>query len=310
MKQLPFFFLTLFFALLAQNCTQPTPNPAVANAGTAVAVAANPAPNTPAPGFPEYWYQGKAELSTYDVVQERYGETRAAEQVNIFVTEDLSRKKQVKLDDAAAADADRVPVLKLNSVRRFKTGIYDYSMMQSVFSPIDGSPALKSTCTVQDWCGQVFSQTNWESDGYRARSFSYFESEGDEDRKLGSALLEDELWARIRLNPASVPTGQQKVVPSAIFSRIRHKAYVAQPADIQIVKGEKTSTLRLNYEGLPRALSIVFESASPHRILGWEEMDNAKMSSKGTLKKTRMEAYWSENSNTFAPLRDSLQLKF
>ena len=65
-------------------------------------------PNKSAFSFPianaaNYWYQGKAELSTYDVEQERYGEMRKAEQVNIFVTEDFSKSKQVKLDDAAAA---------------------------------------------------------------------------------------------------------------------------------------------------------------------------------------------------------------
>jgi hypothetical protein len=301
--------LVFLGSILMQNCKPKNETTTAATANATPTVQAAALPNTPAAGFPEYWYQGKAELSTYDVVQERYGETRQAEQVNIFVTEDFSRNKQVKLDDAAAAGADRVPVLKLNAVRRFKTGIYDYSIMSSVFSPIDGSPALKSTCSVQDWCGQVFIQTNLEANGsYRARSFSYFEAESDEDKKIGPALLEDELWTRIRLNPASLPTGKKQVVPSAVFSRIRHKAYIAHPADIQVVKGDKESTLRLNYEGLPRALSIVFETASPHRILSWEEMDNAKVSSKGTLKKTRMSAYWSENSNGFASLRDSLQI--
>lgn len=263
-----------------------------------------------ASGFNEYWYQGKAELSVYSVEQERYGEMRQAEQVNVFVTEDFSRKKQVKLDDAASAGADRAPVLKLNSLRRFKTGIYDYSIMQSVFCPIDGTHALKSTCTVQDWCGQVFFQTNLTDNGQRrVRSFSYFEAEGDEDRLSEPALLEDELWNRIRLNPAAIPTGVQKVLPSAVFCRLRHKAFVAQNADIQMDKTEKEWTLRVNYEGLPRALSIRFEAAFPHKILGWEEMDNARISSKGTLKASRMEAYWSQNANSFAPLRDSLKLE-
>lgn len=261
-------------------------------------------------GFNEYWYQGKAEISTYDVVQERYGETRQAQQVNVFVTEDLSKQKQVKLDDPAAAGSDRQGVLKLNSIRRFKTGIYDYSIMQSVFTPIDGSPTLKATTSVQDWCGHVFFQTNLRNDGYQVRSYSYFESEGDADLKLPIAMLEDDLWGRIRLNPEAIPTGKVKIIPSAIFSRIRHKAYQVQEADIQIDKGAKENTLRLNYSGLPRALSIRYENTTPFRILGWEEVDNAKVSTKGTLKKSRMHAYWAEHDNNFLPLRDSLGLTF
>jgi hypothetical protein len=267
------------------------------------------APAPPTAEALNYWYQGKAEISTYKVVQDRYGEPRDAVQINVFVTEDFSKAKQVKLDDAAAAGADRVPVLKLNSIRRFETGIYDYSIMQSTFSPMDGSATLKSTCTVQDWCGQVFSQTNLVENGYRARGFSYFESEGDSEVKLPKVLLEDELWIKIRLNPATIPLGIQQVIPSAVYSRIRHKAYTAVPAEISIEKGEKESQLDLRYEGTPRSLSIRFENAYPHKILGWEELDNARNSSKGTLDKCRMQAYWSENKNEFSGLRDSLGLQ-
>ncbi len=263
-----------------------------------------------APGFNEYWYQGKAELSTYTVTQDRYGEIRNAEQVNVFVTEDFSKQKHVKLDDPAKAGTDRIPVLKLNSIRRFHTGIYDYSIMQSVFTPVDATPTLKTTCTVQDWCGQVFAQTNLEAGGYQLRSFSYFESEGDQDMRLALSVLEDDLLLRIRLNPEGIPTGAVNVMPSVLYSRIRHRPYQVQSADLQIEKGEKESVLHLKYSGIQRSLDIRFETASPHRILGWEETDGGKLTSKGVLKTSRMETYWSENSNKFSNLRDSLQLNF
>lgn len=264
----------------------------------------------PSSAFNEYWYKGKAELSTYEVTQDRYGEIRKAEQVNIFVTEDFSKQKQVKLDDPANAGADRIPVLKLNTVRRFKTGIYDYSIMQSIFTPVDATPTLKTTCTVQDWCGQVFAQTNLEAGGYQVRSYSYFESEGDQDMRLTLSVLEDDLLLRIRLNPAAIPTGAVNVMPSVLYSRIRHRPFQVQSADLQMEKGEKESVLRLTYSGIQRTLSIRFETAAPHKILGWEETDGGKLTSKGVLKTTRMEAYWSQNSNSFSPLRDSLQLHF
>ncbi|MCC6281009.1 MAG: septum formation inhibitor Maf [Saprospiraceae bacterium] len=262
------------------------------------------------PEFNAYWYQGKAELCTYDVTQDRYGEIREAEQVNVFVTEDFSKQKHVKLDDPANAGTDRLPVLKLNSIRRFQTGIYDYSIMQSVFTPVDGTPTIKTTCTVQDWCGQVFAQSNLEAGGYQLRSFSYFESEGDEDKRMALSMQEDDLAVRIRINPEGIPTGAVNIMPSILYSRIRHKPYQVQSADIQLEKGEKESVLHLKYTGIPRTLDIRFETAAPHRILGWEETDGGKLTSKGRLKTTRMEAYWTQNSNKFSPMRDSLQLHF
>jgi hypothetical protein len=261
-------------------------------------------------GFKDYWYQGKAELCTYTVEQERYGEMRSAEQVNIFVTEDFSASKQVKLDDPGKAGADRVPVLKLNALRRFHTGIYDYTLMQSVFTPVDGKPSLKATYSVIDWCGQVFSQFNRRENGYQARLFSYFESEGDPDVRLEHAMLEDELWTRLRINPATLPTGKVTLIPSPFFFRFRHIPYQKYDADVTVNTTGKESDLQVTYSTVPRSLSIRYETAFPHRILGWEETDNGRVLSKGVLKSSIMTDYWSRHDNASENLRDSLKLVF
>jgi hypothetical protein len=261
------------------------------------------------PGFNQYWYAGVAELCTYDVVQERYGEERMAEQVNIFVTEDLSQSKQVKLDQPEGAGNDRVPVLKLNCLRKFETGIYDYSIMQSVFTPVTGAPTLKTTTSVQDWCGHIFTQSNLlPNGGYRVRGLSYFESEGDLDVQLPLTLLEDELWTRIRLNPSSIPTGKISLIPAAIYVRLRHKPVAVAQAEISLQKGAAESILQVQYTDIPRSLSIRFETAAPYKILGWEETHNGRTASKGTLKATRKSAYWGEHENRHHTLRDSLRL--
>ena len=44
-----------------------------------------------------YWYQGKAEISSYELEQVRYGQKHLGDAVLIFVTEDFSKTKQVKL---------------------------------------------------------------------------------------------------------------------------------------------------------------------------------------------------------------------
>lgn len=261
--------------------------------------------------FNAYWYAGLAEISTYDVTQQRYNEERPAEQVNVFVTEDLSRSKQFKLDDPASASDDRVPVLKLNAIRRFHTGIYDYSIMSSVFSPVSGAAALKTTCTIQDWCGQVFFQTNLQPDAMRLRGFSYFETEGDTDESLPITLLEDELWNRIRLDPAKIPVGRVRILPSVVHARLRHRKAQPEEAHITLQHEGDAQVLRLNYSGAWRSLAIRFEASPPHRILGWEEIgEKGSLLSKATLKAVRRSAYWAEHDNVHAPLRDSLRLRF
>src|SRR5688500_3533552 len=75
--------------------------------------------------FKDYWHAGKAEVSSYHLNQSRYGESRRGKAVLIFVTEDLSKKLQVKLDDPSRRN--KINVLKLNFTKKFITGIYPYS---------------------------------------------------------------------------------------------------------------------------------------------------------------------------------------
>ena len=77
--------------------------------------------------FGRYWYQGKAELTRYELRQARYGEIHSGEAVLIFVTEPFLPDRQVKLERADPSKG--VTVLKLNAVRKFFTGIYPYSLM-------------------------------------------------------------------------------------------------------------------------------------------------------------------------------------
>src|SRR5207249_3206702 len=85
------------------------------------------------------WGDGKAELDGYALTQPRYGELRAGTAVLIFVTEDFSDSARVKADPGKHPASDVYPVLKLNFVRDFQTGIYDYNVMTSTFARVDRS---------------------------------------------------------------------------------------------------------------------------------------------------------------------------
>ncbi|WP_426061590.1 hypothetical protein [Hymenobacter sp. B1770] len=291
---------------------------------------APPAQAAPLPSeFGSYWFQGKAELTSYDLTQARYGELHKGEAVLVFVTEDFSRKKQVKLDNPTANPTDRLPVLKLNFNKKFNTGVYPYSIVTSTFTPLDLAKdphTPKVSLSVQEWCGHVFTQLNLNPKGYNVSQKSYFESEGDDETKLETTLLEDELWNRIRLNPAGLPTGNIKLVPGTAFARLQHLPLRPEAATASLrtaVPGQQASgdapsqAYTIAYAGPKQhTLSIYFEQAFPHRILGWEEtyLDGPGtaqprlLTTRATRRRSIMLDYWRTHNNADASWRDSLGL--
>ncbi len=92
--------------------------------------------------FSDYWYQGKAELNRFELKQVRYGEIREGDAVLVFVTEDFLPETQVKYEYKPVSEQP-VSALKLNFTRKFLTGVYPYSMMSSVFTPVSGEALSK-----------------------------------------------------------------------------------------------------------------------------------------------------------------------
>ncbi len=273
--------------------------------------------SVPADSFAAYWYQGLAEITSYDLEQARYGEIHPGEAVLIYVTEPFFEAEQVKADDPNAAGA--VTVLKMNATRKFNTGVYPYSMMTSVFTPVqrdEHGPTLKVTATSQEWCGHTFTQLNRVADGYRLRLFSYFEGEGDQDRTLG-APLEDGLWTLLRLNPDALPTGEITLVPGTIYQRLSHLDLEPKQATATLTDAAAPGlrTYTLTYPDLDRTLTITFTADFPHTVEGWTETyrsgfgDAARtLTTTATRKKCEMLAYWSRNKRADTPLRETLGL--
>ena len=264
------------------------------------------------PDFKDYWYSGLAEISSYDLDQSRYGEVRNGTAVLIFVTEDFSKTKHVKLDNPAQAGADKESVLKLNFTKNFVTGIYPYSMMLSSFTPLGADAhALKLSMSSQEWCGQVYTQVNQEPKGFRVMSRSYFEKEGDEAFSVPLVWLEDELWTLLRMAPSQLPTGEFDVLPGLFFSRLLHHPLNPVRAEGKRETKNGQSVYSLTMPTFHRTLAITFSEAFPHAITGWEEtfMERGqRVTTTARLKKTLRTDYWAKNGNAFLPLRDSLAL--
>lgn len=305
--------LSLFFMLFA--CKQPASTEtlsSVSESETDTPPTLNTERAKLSQPFKDYWYAGRAELASYVLEQARYGEIRKGHSVLVFVTEDFLPEKQVKADRYAKTN---IPVMKLNFTKKFNTGIYPYSIMTSTFYPVNNkNHAIKATFTSQEWCGHVFTQIN-NREQFDIHSYSYFESEGDQNLSLAKTHLEDELWLQLRIDPKSLPQGEISVIPSLEYFRLNHKPYAAHKAQATLTTADSRSTYTLHYPDLERSLAIHFETALPHKILGWEETrksgfgDKAHaMMTKATLNKTLNSAYWTQNSNDEEYLRKELGL--
>jgi len=272
--------------------------------------------------FAKYWYSGNAELNHYDLEQSRYGETRKGDAVLIYVTEDFLSDKQVKKE---RGEEKAFSVLKLNFAKKFVTGIYDYSIMTSIFTPVEYMKqpmTLKVTFSSQDWCGQSFSQMNLREKQMNFQVRSYFQDEGDVEVDMPATYIEDDLWTRIRLEPQMLPLGKIDIVPSHEYLRLHHKKIQSYKGEANLViqvndtkTGGEFYVYTLRYPELDRVLKIECQSTFPFRITYWEETMNAsdpnkKQVTKGKLTDTEQNAYWNLNSNKDESLRDSLGIRY
>ena len=261
-----------------------------------------------------YWFNGEAELTSYELKQARYGEIREGKSVLIFVTEDFSSKTMTKADKRTEDD---FPVLKLNNTRKFDTGIYPYSMMTSTFFPFpNGDNSIKISTSSQEWCGHTYLELI-DKEGFEIQNHSYFQSESQIEISLKKNLLEDDLWSRIRINPDNLPTGELKVIPSFFYLRFSHNEMKAYDAQLTLTDGTGGSKVySVIYPELERTLKITFESAFPFKIVAWEDTyysgygENRKeLTTSATAIKTIRSQYWSKNSNADASMRGELGLE-
>jgi hypothetical protein len=250
------------------------------------------------------WGDGKAEMNGYRLTQPRYGAKREGTAVLIFVAEEMSDSLRVKADPGKHPPADVYPVMKLNFVRRFQTGIYDYDVMTSVFSRIaEGLPVRKDSFSSREWCGQVYHQLLFEGPRIKGVFHSYFDGEADGSEDLPfpkDGILEDELPILLRsFGMARVKEGAKvPFLPSLMRSRLDHRPLSWGEATLSRSSGTghlgsatvQVLSWTVVVEGGP-TLTYHFEAAWPYRLLGWESSSGEAGSLLGT---TRL-AYWKLN---------------
>ena len=250
--------------------------------------------------FRQHWSDGKAELSGYELVQPRYGEQRRGTAVLVFVTEPYSRSRHVKVDRYDSGNPDHLVALKLNHVRKFQTGIYDYSVMTSVFvDPAADFAPLKVTFTSQEWCGHVFEDARFGPQSM-VDVRSYFEGETQATVLPAGVESEDALFIRLRSLGAEAlarETRTVKLLGSALQRRLKHQPTAAfestlgwSPTTTTVetrsgpVKGHSVAYTRQDGSSCVVHVEVDY----PRRILGWSCSDGE---SARLLDTTRL-PYW------------------
>ncbi len=266
----------------------------------------------------DYWYAGKAEITVYDTKQFRYKDVHEGQTVLVQVTEDFLTDKQVKNDNYVNKNSESV--LKTNLIQRFTTGIYDYSIMTSTFTPAsrtEAIPSSKVTATMQDWCGHTFVQYNHKNSRYNIQQFSYFESEGDNKYQVNTPdLMEEEIFNRIRLSVGQLPTGSIQFLPSIIYHRFKHIPFNTVSATATLLQNgseempiANTMAYVIDIPVQQRKLTYIFSKDFPHEIEGWiDDMGGPGKTSISKKQVRKNSPYWSQNSLDNQSLREELGL--
>jgi len=256
--------------------------------------------------FSKHWHDGKAELSGYALEVTRYGQPRQGTAVMIYVTEPMSETMRVKVDDHKKNPADLVDVMKLNLVRDFQTGIYDYNTMVSVFSRTSDFAPLKVSFSSAEWCGHVYSEMRFDPGRVSGVYRSYFEGESGEialDAPKGG-VNEDNLFILLRgLRGDFLAPGESRTVPflpGAFYTRLSHQPLrwteatikrEVQPQSVTVPAGSFRTMLYDVRSGDGRAGQFWVEEAWPHRIVKWSLPPDLS----GELLGTKRLEYWTLN---------------
>jgi hypothetical protein len=274
--------------------------------------------------FKATWYDGNAEISTYAMKEMRYGELRPGKRVMVFVTEPMRIASHLK-PDAKLPDSAVVNVLKLNDLRQFNTGVYQYNVMTSVYSAVEDHPplttgmTLKAAFSAQEWCGTVFERLIRAEDQFQGTFFSYFESEGEGTYSFphnDTVEVEDNLLILVReLTGPSMPDTyikKMRIIPSMWERRKSHTPVSLATCSLrkQVAPDMKTAigdfpVAMFSWDVNGREIVVLVEKAWPHRILSWHGSDG----SSGTISATKRIQYWSRHANKDEYLRRELMLE-
>lgn len=271
-----------------------------------------PAPSRYDQAFWKTWADGQAELTSYQLTEPHYRAPRQGVAVTIFVTETFSSSLRVKSDPGKHPKNDEFSVMKLNLVKDFQTGVYDYNDMTSAFLALDAvngraaGSMTKIAFSSQEWCGTVYQQLLFDAAQIRNTRHSYFDGEADQQSLLPyppNGISEETLyfWVRGMAEPEVKPGATITVPFLPALQSVRDQHKPAAWAEARLSRSAAASSItvpagKFNVETWTAksgdwSRTFYVDTAAPHRIVKWETSAGEKAE---MLASERMK-YWMLN---------------
>ena len=224
--------------------------------------------------FTDYWKNNKSETTKYDLKEDSISVGEGSLTFNIEYVEGINK-------------TDLIQVLHSDFTGKIHKENYDYSAMTSVYLPLNLTlrpHAMKVINSVQEPSGNSFLALSQIPKSYEIIAKNTFKEKTKTLFILERKNLEDELWAKIRMNPSDLPTGDIEIIPSFAYWQSVRKSPNIYEAKAELkdnvgteFTGKKLKIYSLDYPDLKRNLSIVFEGEFPFEIVGWKRVSEGKV---------------------------------
>jgi hypothetical protein len=128
------------------------------------------------------------------------------------------------------------------------------------------------------------------------------------------------LWTTIRIAPASLPQGNFRLIPGALYTRFLHR--LVQPSQVlgrlsaddgKSLEGNSLVCYTVIFADESRTLKFFFERDFPYRIQRWEDthrvLNGSTLTTTAVRTHTILNDYWNHHSNRDRRLLTRLGLK-
>ena len=224
--------------------------------------------------FTNYWKNNKIEVTKYELKEDSISIGESTLTFNIDYVEGVNK-------------TDSIQTLRSDFTGKIYKEKFDYSAMTSTYLPLNLSlrpHAMKVVNSVQEPTNNSFLQLSQIPKSYEIIARRTFKGKTNQYFILERKNLEDELFAKIRINPNDLPIGDIEMIPSfAYYQSLRKnpkiheaKAEMKEYRGIEFF-GKKLKIYTIDYPDLRRNLSIIFETDFPFEIVGWRELADRKI---------------------------------
>lgn len=261
--------------------------------------AGRPAANPSRLGADRIWDDGLSEMCYYDATLEIYGKPRRYTRVHLLNREwfdPAGGTKTDRIDDPTA-----IPVLKLNISEEIPTENYNYRLLTTVFVRRDSLEPVKVAAVSQEWCGVTYKHLRWGPSGLHARTFSYFEGEGEREWRIAGDPYP--LEAAMLLAREAVASGQPPAVAQCLPRLRGNRAHADAPVMSAVARWTLGEPERVRVPAGSfdvRRVTLVtdagemrfwVESAAPWRLIRLESAGETAV-----LRGCERRAYWDSGS--------------